>query len=337
MIASDAMFSDRKSPLVIRPADSERDLSSFARGHKEALEELLWSHGALLFRGFDVASAGSFSAFADAISRDRIDYLYRSTPRTAVGGMVFTASEYPPDEEIPLHNENAYQRSWPRKLAFCCLEPAASGGETPIADVQRVTASIPSHTLEKFETHGVEYIRHYHQGIDIPWQTVFQTCDKDVAQSYCQQHGIDSEWLEGDVFRTSQVCQGTTTSPATGETIFFNQAHLFHSTSLGERRAQMLRKVLGDRLPRHARFGDKSEIGIADLEAVRRSFQENSIAFPWCASDVLLLDNMQWAHGRRPYSGSRRVLAVLLDNHPATRLRESEASAESLEQGAEDQ
>jgi hypothetical protein len=34
--------------------------------------------------------------------------------------------------------------------------------------------------------------------------------------------------------------------------------------------------------------------------------------FDWRAGDVLLIDNILVSHGRRPYKGSRRVLAALI-------------------------
>jgi alpha-ketoglutarate-dependent taurine dioxygenase len=37
------------------------------------------------------------------------------------------------------------------------------------------------------------------------------------------------------------------------------------------------------------------------------------VEFEWRAGDVLLLDNMLVAHGRRPYSGPRKILTALAE------------------------
>jgi hypothetical protein len=89
---------------------------------------------------------------------------------------------------------------------------------------------------------------------------------------------------------------------------------LFHVTSLGPAGAQSLIQLFGaDRLPRQSKYGDGGEFAPEDLEEVRAAFRQHEVSFPWQPGDVLLLDNMQVAHGRRPFRGQRKVLASLLD------------------------
>jgi alpha-ketoglutarate-dependent taurine dioxygenase len=313
MIETQRLFAEGPSPLLVTPSSGSPDLAVIARERSVQIDDMLREHGAVLFRGFDVRSPACFAAFTAAVSEEALDYVYGSTPRTSVGDRVFTASEYPASQEIPLHNENSYHRSWPLRIAFCALVVAASGGETPIAPMDRVTASIPPDVLARFETRGVEYVRHYHEGVDIPWQQVFRTESREEIRNYCRREGISAVWLEDDVLRTSGVCQGVARHPRTGEIVFFNQAHLFHSSSLGGEEREMLQEVFGDQLPRHARYGDGSEITTGELEAVRAAFRANEIVFQWRRGDALLLDNMQWAHGRRSYTGERLVLAALMN------------------------
>jgi alpha-ketoglutarate-dependent taurine dioxygenase len=274
----------------------------------------------LLFRNFRVRSVATFSSVVDTMAVDKMDYTYRSTPREAVGERIFTATGYPADREIPLHNENAYQRRWPLKLAFACLQAASSGGETPLADMQRVSARIGADTMQEFEARGVRYIRHYRPGIDLSWQTVFRVDEPAGVAAFCAENDILHEWLDEETLRTVQSCQGVARHPRTAESVFFNQAHLFHVSSMGEESARHLVEVFGrDRLPRHATYADGAEIEITQLEAIRSSFRAEASAFSWQDGDVLLLDNMQVAHGRRPYRGVREVLTALLDPSPPVR------------------
>lgn len=307
--------SGSRVPLTIeRSSHGERDVLALAGQHREELSALLLSHGALLFRGFAVNDAQTFGRFVDAISEKRLDYVYRSTPRKLVGDRVFTSTFYPPALEIPLHQENAYQREWPMKLALCCLVPASSGGETPLADMVKVTARLPAELLDRFEERGVCYVRHYHEGTDLPWQTVFQTEDREVMASYCADHGIEHEWLDENTLRTSQECQGLAYHPVTRDRLFFNQAHLFHVSNLGELGAKALIEVFGaDRVPRNATFADGTEIDASDLQLIRSAYAAEAVAFPWQAGDVVVVDNMQVAHGRRPFKGKREVLAAMSD------------------------
>jgi alpha-ketoglutarate-dependent taurine dioxygenase len=311
-----ALLPDSRLPRLIRPG-AERDLAAFIAAHRAAVEECLLEHGALLFRGFDVASVAHFERAGDELSPRKLGYMYRSTPRSTVGKGVFSTTEYPPDQEIVLHCENAYQREWPLKVAFCCLVAPAEGGQTPVADMRRVNAAIGADLMDRFESRHVRYVRHYRPHIDIPWEVVFQTSDRAEVAAYCEAHGIEHEWLDANTLRTAQTNQGTARHPVTGERVFFNQAHLFHVSALGTEVATSLVNLFGrDRLPRNAYFGDGGEIAHDDLDRVRRAFAGAAVDFAWQPGDVLLLDNMQAAHGRRPFRGPRRVLASLLDSYP---------------------
>jgi alpha-ketoglutarate-dependent taurine dioxygenase len=255
-----------------------------------------------------------------------MEYIYKSTPRTHVYRDVFTATEYPAQLEIPLHCENAYQHTWPLWISFCCLTAATGGGgQTPIADMRKVTAAIAPDVVDRFAQLGVKYIRHYRAHVDLPWQEVFKTNDRKEVARYCDENDIRHEWLENEVLRTEQVCQGLAKHPATGEQIFFNQAHLFHVSSLGPNvAADMVRFFGRERLPRNATFGDGQEISAQDLESVRAAFNSAAVDWDWQTGDVVVLDNMQYAHGRRAYSGERRVLASLLRPYRTTHRAQAE-------------
>jgi alpha-ketoglutarate-dependent taurine dioxygenase len=306
--------------LQYRPLLGSIELADVLAEYRTDFANKLLEHGALLFRGFRIHDSASLRAVVDALAGQPIDYVYRSTPRTSVGAGIYSATEYPADQSIPLHNENAYQRAWPQRLIFCCLVPASSGGDTPIAQMSAVTARIGHSLVEEFSERGVEYLRHYHPHMDLPWQTVFQTEDRAELGRFCAAHDIRHEWLKDDILRTAQVCQGTARHPLRNAHVFFNQAHLFHGSGLGPEVYSSLTRSFGPRLPRHARFGDGAEIGETALTVIRTAFEREALSFQWQAGDVLLLDNMQFAHGRSAYAGKRQVLAVLLDPTSAERM-----------------
>lgn len=305
---------DVPAPVLVTPAHAHCDLASLLAERAGEIKDDLLEHGALLFRGFAVDSVEKFSAVADQIGSARLNYTYRSTPRTSLGGGVFTATEFPQSQEIPLHCENAYQRDWPMLVAFCCLTPADVGGATPIASMREATQAIGAGLMDEFEHRQVKYVRHYRPYVDLPWETVFQTDDKAEVARFCDSAGIEHEWLDEETLRTGQVCQGVARHPVTGEKLFFNQAHLFHVSSLGEDTAQSMIDMFGaDQLPRQSFFGDGSDIPADTLQAVRDGLNRKAYDVAWQRGDVLLLDNMQFAHGRRTFSGPRKI-AVTLSN-----------------------
>jgi alpha-ketoglutarate-dependent taurine dioxygenase len=300
--------SDRVAIVVAHATDLR--LPDLIRSHRDEIDALIDHHGGILLRGFRIEER----EFVETVAAlcNPLPYVYRSTPRTAVGAGVYTATEYPANQTIPVHCENAYQRDWPLRLVLLCDRPATRHGETPLADVARATAAIPPGVLRRFHDLGVMYVRNYRPGLDLPWQTVFQTEARGEVERYCDAHDIAWEWRDGDALRTRQVCHAVVAHPRTGRPLWFNQAHLFHVSSLAPAVRDALLSVYGpDELPRNAAFGDGSPIDPADLDAVRAAFDAHTMTFPWHRGDVLALDNMAIAHGRRPFEGPRRVLVAM--------------------------
>jgi alpha-ketoglutarate-dependent taurine dioxygenase len=298
----------RPAILEIEP-DSKHDPVRWLGERKAQLNQLLLKRGAVLLKGFDPLTPEKFEAFIGAASGELLLYKNRSTPRSLVQGRVYTSTEYPPDQVIPLHNENSYTHEWPQKIYFTCLTAAETGGETPLADSRRVLSLLPVDLAEKFEQLGVMYIRTFTPGLGLTWQETFQMTDRIQVQKYCQKNGIQAEWLSGGRLRIKQVLQAVLTHPVTKERVWFNQAHLFHVTALEQEvRQEIGRDIAADELPRNAFFGNGEEIRANDLQAIRESYAAAEYKEPWREGDILVLDNILFAHGRRPYSGYRRVI-----------------------------
>jgi hypothetical protein len=88
--------------------------------------------------------------------------------------------------------------------------------------------------------------------------------------------------------------------------IWFNQAHLFHVSSLDSEIRDLL--LSGGEPPRNAFYGDGTPIDDSDLDAIRAAYEKETVVFRWQKRDVLLLDNMLTAHGRKPYRGARQIV-----------------------------
>ena len=210
----------------------------------------------------------------------------------------------------------SYSRSWPTKLWFFCLTPAAEGGETPIADSRKVFQMLDPEIKESFMRKKVSYVRNYGQGFDLTWQQAFQTESREAVEKYCRHSFVEYEWLDaGERLRTRQVCQAVLRHPQTGEWIWFNQAHLFHISNLGSALAEELLSILKEEeLPRNAYYGDGSPIEIEVLDEIRRIYREAEVVFRWQRGDILMVDNMLVAHGRMPYEGERKVVVAMADS-----------------------
>jgi alpha-ketoglutarate-dependent taurine dioxygenase len=308
-------------PLIIRPRRAVPSLGAFTdwlEHHREPLERALLAHGALLFRGFPMASVQEFGQVARALSGELIQYSERSSPRTELGDRVYTSTDYPPSQRIFPHNEHSYAITYPLHLFFGCLQPAARGGETPLIDIRKVTQRLSAETKERFGARGWMWARHFGGGMGLPWQTTFQTTERDVVEAYCQRAKIGVEWVEGGRLRTRQVRPALATHPRTGETLWFNHLTFFHISTLDAALGEVLKAQLAEAdLPNNTYYGDGGAVEPEVLRELREAYAAERTMFPWQAGDVLQIDNMLTAHAREPYQPPRRVLASM--STPITR------------------
>jgi alpha-ketoglutarate-dependent taurine dioxygenase len=301
-------------PLVIEPNLEGVNLALWAGGNGDYLQEKLLKHGAILFRNFNVDSPRYFEQFVRNVSPDLLDYNERAAPRNEVLPNIYTSTEYPADESIPLHHEMSYSHNWPTKIWFFCFQPPKEGGRTPIADDRKVYELIGKEIKETFVRKMVMYVRNFGEGVDLPWQEVFQTNDKAVVEAYCRQSHMECEWRDAGRLRTRQVRQAIVRHPKTREAIWFNHAHMFHVSNLKPAvRESLLAEFDEDELPRNAFYGDGSPIEAAVLDEIRNYYNDAAVRFTWLKDDVLMLDNFLASHGREPYVGPRKILVAMAE------------------------
>jgi hypothetical protein len=305
--------SDLDGPAVLAVSRAADDVRGWAVEARSTIDELLATHHAILIRGAGIDSIEKFRAVLDACGCDLLEYRERSTPRSQLAGRVYSSTEYPKNQTIPMHNENSYSTVWPRRIFFGCLRPAASGGGTPIADSRIVFRQIDEHVRRAFIEKGVVYVRNYGQGVDLSWQDAFQTHDRAMVEQYCREADIACEWFDdGEGLHTSQRRPAALRVTDTGEHVWFNQAHLFHVSSLEPALRQSLLALFPiDRLPRHALFGTGEAIELEALNHIREVYARASLDIAWQAGDLLVLDNLYYAHGRMPFEGERQVVVAM--------------------------
>ena len=304
---------EKKGLLVLEAQGKAFDPFGWVKENKLLLEDMLLKHGGVLLRNFNIHSVSEFNRIVQSFTPKLLDYVYRSTPRTKLGGKIYTATEYPAERVIPLHNENAYSKSWPHKIFFFSVIVASEGGETPIADSRNVYKRIDQQIRNKFEKHGVMYIRNYAKGIDLSWQEVFQTEEKKGVERYCKEHKIEFEWKAGTPeLTTRQICQATLMHPVSREPVWFNQAHLFHISALDEEsRLSLIKELEEENLPRNASYGNGDPIEEETLVHIREAYNQEKIKFRWNKGDIMILDNILMAHGRETYKGERKVAVAM--------------------------
>ena len=310
-VTTRSLLPDQPLPLVIEPENVALDLGLWAAANQSFIDENLLRHGAILFRGFDLNSVNQFEEFASAICPQLFGE-YGDLPREELGGKVYGSTPYPADETILFHNESSHMHRWPMLIWFYCVKAASAGGESPVIDCRRIYQSMDPAIRDQFERKGLMYVRNFTDGLDVSWQSFFQTNDKSEVENYCRRAGIEFAWKGTNGLRTRQTCPAVVTHPQTGERVFFNQVQLHHIHCLAPAVRESLLSMMGqDDLPRNVYYGDGSVIEDSVMEHLGDLYSRLSVGFPWLEHDVLMLNNMLVAHSRNPFVGERKIVVAL--------------------------
>ena len=327
-------------PLVVEPG-GERSAEALAHWLAEEHAEVatrLRTHGALLFRGFDVGDPAAFERVARAITPSLGREYLGTSPRNALTDYVFSASELPGWYPIPQHCEMTFLARPPRQLFFWCgVAPVGVGGETPLVDFRKVQAALDPAVRRRFVEGGIRIVRNYggpERRRLTPfqlkrWDEMFLTTDRAIVEEKCRQEGFAATWLPGGRLRLVSRQPALRAHPDTGEPVWHNHAQVFHvGTGAAEYRrifrerrdlrsfglwllARALelveRRKEGDERALHCTYADGGEIPDADLEHLRDVIWQHMVRFRWRTGDVVAIDNYAVSHGRMPYRGPRQI------------------------------
>ena len=343
-----SVHSDLELPLILQPSEQHRsapthDVCDWITQNKASLNQALLQHGAILFRGFDgIDNVERFEEVVDTISPDLLPYVRGTTNRSNLTSRIATASDPTDKGEIPLHQEMAYQESYPSHVMFYCIAPPSSGGQTPLGSVRLFRDLLDSKIWAAFAARGVRTRRllrpfskeaaHYGGK---PWNLVLLTEDRDEAERIMHSRGYEFQWLEdGSVEILQPALPAIRKHPATGEELWFNQAHIHHHTigsyMLWRRRKYLfwgiwplLRRTRKHILPYQTSYGDGGSIPVRYLKRIRACLDKVTTTFSWQKHDFVLLDNHLVFHGRAAYAGERLIAAALLTRTLAEATHES--------------
>ena len=207
-------------------------------------EGQLHKFGAVLFRGFNaLRTADDFAALAQRMAPEILDYAGGTTPRSAVTGKIVTSTDAPRHLVIGLHQEMSYLAPsadfpdpTPDKVMFFCETAPGKDGQTPLADMRAVYKKLPQELTGRFEKKGGLVLRRKlpaekRYGFEVTWKTAFGATSREEMEKIAKQNGWSMTWGKDDglevTHRPSPVVK---THAATGERVWFNQAHLLHKS-----------------------------------------------------------------------------------------------------------
>jgi alpha-ketoglutarate-dependent taurine dioxygenase len=296
-------------------------------GRQDELYASLRKRGALLFPNVKVESPEDLASLAEAIvGRRPMAYLGGDSPRDKKGVHVYTATELPPDVTIPLHSELSFRAKYPRYVLFYCRSPAEAGGDTLLGDARTVYEEMDGSVRREFESRGLRYVHTYlpsgavsrllnrRDRVQRDWSEVFESDDRSVVEQRCRDLGMEPSW-KGDVLVATCHRPASAAHWATGERVWFNQAHFMAPsarflswTRYLEARAVYLHPALRMRA---VTYGDGAPIEQSALDRIHDVLDAQAVRLRLEAGDLLVLDNMLCMHGRMPFRGRRDVLVAM--------------------------
>jgi alpha-ketoglutarate-dependent taurine dioxygenase len=270
----------------------------------------------VVFRGFQVGEH-ELDEVMDLLLPNRLAYTHGTSPRTKVAaGNVYTSTEYPSEQTIAMHNELSYSHKWPARLLFYCATTPGSGGATPVVDGALWLESLDEKVRDAFAG-GVRYSQNLHDGFGLgrSWKQTFETDDRAQVEAFLEEGRFDWKWTsDGGLRMVSPVRPASIRHPVTGSTVWFNQADHFHPAALGDDIARELAQILPpEELPQSVTFADGSPIPDEYVIHVHDRGLEMAVDVDWQQGDLMVIDNVAVGHGRRPYTGDRRVLVAMSD------------------------
>ncbi len=289
------------------------DLAAFLGANKGAVDAALADAGSLLFRGFDVPDPHAFDAAIEGFGEAGFTYedSLSNAVRTNVTSRVFTANEAPPTTEIFLHHEMAQTPLYPSKLFFYCEIAAEEGGATPLCRsdwvLDRLSEEAPQF-VARIEEQGVRYTNvmpgddDAGSGQGRSWRSTLSAADKSEAEARLQHLGYSWQWRENGTLQATTPVLDAVRVLRDGRRTFFNQL-IAAFRGWADSRNDPNRAIT---------FGDGTPITTEEMAPAIAIADELTYDLAWQPGDVALVDNFLVMHGRRPFSGKRRVLASLV-------------------------
>jgi len=286
---------------------------AWAADHRERLVAEAAAAGTVLFRGFPLKTAEDFDRFIGAFGLPNFAYedslsnavRINKTPR------VFTANEAPPEVTIFFHHEMAQTPIYPSKLFFFCEQPAVEGGATPLcrSDIlwERLAEKCPQFARD-CAAKGLRYsnvmpaANDHASGMGRSWRSTLKAQTPAEAEARLAGLGYSFTWQDDGCLRATTPVLKAVYDLGGGRKSFFNQLIAAFCGWKDSRNDPSKSITFGDGTPL-----DRDAVTTAVALAEELAFD-----VPWQQGDVALVDNYVVMHGRRTFTGPRKVLASLV-------------------------
>ena len=311
-------FRENDFPSILQNSDERKGATEFASwigAHRHEVELRLAECGAVLFRGFPLHTAHDFDDFVAAFGW--VNFPYSESLSNAVRvnrtPRVFTANEAPSTVVIYLHHEMAQTPVYPARLFFFCEQPAETGGATPICPSYRLWDQLVQRYPEfahKCEVRGLMYTHTMPaaadpaSGLGRSWRDTLGVTKREQAEQRLLNLGYTWQWQVDDSLRVTTPRLQAVRDLGNGRKSFFNQLIAAYC-GWKDGRNDPAKSIT---------FGDGSPLESDGVQGAIELAEHLTVDLEWQQGDVALLDNFAVMHGRKPFTGTRKVLASLAEH-----------------------
>ena len=307
-------YNGQPFPLALEvQADSLETASNWITENAADLDTQAAVHGAVLLRGLPLATPEDFDAAVGTFGFPNFSYAdsLSNAYRLNFTERVFSANEAPPEVTIFLHHEMAQTPIYPSKLFFFCQTAPETGGATPIcrSDIlwEKLTAQCPAFAAD-CQSKGLKYSNvmpaeaDKDSGMGRSWQSTFSADTREAAEARMTELGYTWEWQpNGDLRATTPVLPAVR-DLGDGRHSFFNQL-IAAFNGWKDTRNDPSKAIT---------FGDGTPLNPADVATASTLADDCTFDLPWQPGDLALVDNYTAMHGRRTFTGPRKILASLV-------------------------
>ena len=293
--------------------------------NRARLDQLLLDFGALVLRGFAFRTAEDFNRFTGLFEPYSGGYVAGASPRSTVVGNVMEATRLDARFLIWLHQEMSYLPNWPTRIAFFGRKVPEKGGATIIGDMREFTRRIPAEVREAMEKHGVRGVRNYaplgegaHNARHVDdkgWEDGFGTTDRAEVEEICAAMGIQPIWNDNGSLTVVTVTDAFTPHPITGELFYRSNLHTNGRTyaHFGDNGGNKDWDEARRHQAHHTGYalGNGEELSPEHTTEIEDTVDSLITRWQWKDGDIMLVDNLQVAHGRDPFVGDRETLVAL--------------------------
>ncbi len=302
-------------PYIVwaKQKSSPIELTNYYSENKDTLRPLLYKHGAVLFRGFEIVDHAWFARVAASMTGPLLDYRGGVARRRQLGNNIYNSTEMPTDRTLALHNEKSYSTRHPDLVLFCCVTPAVTGGATPLADGRRAWQRLGKKLKDELRTRPITFIQNLHSGIGAgkSWITAYETGDRVEIEDFLRSIGAHFLWRKDDSLHVEETVGPVKVHPVTAAEALFCPVDTWYrcASEFGGGREAACRA--SEEYGQYCRFHDGDEIEPWMVAEIKSAIADETREFQWRRGDLLLIDNRIVLHGRGSFTGDRLVLVAM--------------------------